>query len=112
LYYEEIDWAMRSRALFKLGYAAKSFVYHKSGASSAKALPSFTGNLFYRNHLRFTSRFFPESLSAVKRGLFVQLLRFAAKGRGSDALMLARILLHADAIAAEAIRTASETRSQ
>src|SRR5699024_1368336 len=34
LYYEEIDWAMRSGDQFQLGFAPKSIVYHKEGAST------------------------------------------------------------------------------
>jgi GT2 family glycosyltransferase len=103
LYYEEIDWAMRSRAKFKLGYAANSHVYHKSGNSSAKVLPTFAANYYYRNRLRFTSRFFPQFLGAAKRTLLMELLRTAAKGQWSRTLLLARILLDANAIAVQAI---------
>src|SRR5699024_9983431 len=34
LYYEEIDWAMRSKEEFNLGFAPQSVVYHKEGAST------------------------------------------------------------------------------
>ena len=33
LYFEELDWAMRAKKAFKLGYARESVVYHKEGAS-------------------------------------------------------------------------------
>lgn len=37
LYYEEMDWAMRARGLFQLGFAADAVVYHKEGASAGSA---------------------------------------------------------------------------
>jgi GT2 family glycosyltransferase len=85
LYYEEIDWAMRGREKFQLGYAADSHVFHKSGASSSKVLPAFSSNLYYRNRLRFVTRFFPERLGTVRRGLLVELLRHTARGRWTHA---------------------------
>jgi hypothetical protein len=111
LYYEEIDWAMRSRALFKLGYAPNSYVFHKSGNSSAKVLPTFAASYYYRNRLRFTSRFFPQFLGAAKRRLFVELLRTIIKGNWSRTALLARILYKADEIAAQAIRTLNGNKS-
>jgi GT2 family glycosyltransferase len=75
LYYEEYDWAMRARGRYSLGYAPDSRVFHKSGASSSKVMPLFTSRLFYRNRIRFMSRFYPEHLGTIKRGLMVELLR-------------------------------------
>lgn len=37
LYYEEIDWAVRGRAHFKLGYCPGAVVYHKEGASAGSS---------------------------------------------------------------------------
>jgi GT2 family glycosyltransferase len=34
IYFEEIDWATRSKGRFRLAYSPKSFVYHKDGGSS------------------------------------------------------------------------------
>jgi hypothetical protein len=110
LYYEEIDWAMRSRTLFRLGYAANSHVFHKSGNSSAKVLPAFAASYYYRNRLRFTSRFFPQFLGAAKRRLFVELLRTTIKGNWSRAVLLAKILYKAEEIAAQAIRSVNRPR--
>lgn len=80
LYYEEIDWAMRGKGKHKLGYAPDSIVFHKSGASSSKIMPMFTANLYYRNGIRFMSRFFPERLGALKRRLLLEVLRYGLKG--------------------------------
>ena len=92
LYYEEIDWAMRGSRTFKLGYAPASHVFHKSGASSSKILPLFTSNLYYRNRLRFVSRFFPQRFNAARRGLAIELLRHLCKGRWGHARVVARTL--------------------
>jgi GT2 family glycosyltransferase len=110
LYYEEIDWAMRSRAQFKLGYAANSHIYHKSGNSSAKVLPTYSANFYYRNRLRFTSRFFPDSIGAVKRSLVFALMRTALTGHWSHTYLLAKVLRHANTIAADARETSSGNR--
>jgi GT2 family glycosyltransferase len=92
LYYEEIDWALRGRHKFTLAYAPRSYVFHKSGASSWKVLPSFTTNLYYRNRIRFVSRFFPERLRAAKFGLAVDLLRHLLRGRWGYARIVAATL--------------------
>jgi GT2 family glycosyltransferase len=95
LYYEEIDWALRGRHKFALAYAPDSHVFHKSGASSSKVMPLFTANLYYRNRLRFVSRFFPESLGAAKFGLAVDLMRHSLRGRWGHARVVACALWNA-----------------
>ncbi len=99
LYYEEIDWAMRGRGRFIWAYAPDSHIFHKCGASSSKALP-FTTNLYYRNRVRFAARFFPERLGAVGRGLAVELLRHAVRGRWTQARVVASTLLDFPKLAA------------
>lgn len=37
LYYEEIDWVVRNRGFFKLGYCPDAVVYHKEGASAGSS---------------------------------------------------------------------------
>jgi GT2 family glycosyltransferase len=95
LYYEEIDWALRGQHKFTLAYAPDSHVFHKSGASSWKVMPLFTTNLYYRNRLRFVSRFFPERLRAAKLGLAVDLLRHTLRGRWGHARIVASTLWNA-----------------
>jgi GT2 family glycosyltransferase len=92
LYYEEIDWAMRGRRRFKLGYAPQSHIFHRSGASSSQVMPLFTARLYYRNRLKFVSRFFPERLAAARRALVVELLRHTLKGRWGHARVVAAAL--------------------
>jgi len=92
LYYEEIDWAMRARGKFKLAYAPASLVYHKSGASSAKILEEFSARLYYKNRVRFTSRFFPRNLFKVRYSLCTELGRHLVHGRWVQALIVGQIL--------------------
>jgi GT2 family glycosyltransferase len=101
LYYEEIDWAMRGRQQFTLGYAPDSHIFHKSGASSSKVLSQFSARLYYRNRVRFVSRFFPGRIGTVRRGMFIELLRHTLRGRWSHARIVANILLNSGKIAAE-----------
>lgn len=103
LYYEEFDWAMRCRDKFKLGYAAGSIVLHKSGASSSKSMPLFSANYYYRNHVRFVSRFYPQHLNTVKRALVKEFVRYALRGRWLRARLVASILFNADLISDQAL---------
>src|ERR1035441_3722260 len=102
LYYEEIDWAMRGKGKFALGYAPDSFVFHKSGASSSKVMPMFTANLYYRNSIRFMSRFFPERMGALRRRLLLEVLRYGLKGEWALSGLVFRIWRNAQRIQFEA----------
>lgn len=104
LYFEEIDWAMRARGKFKLGYAPLSHVYHKVGASSAKVATLFSLNLLYRNRIRFVGRFLPERLAATKWHLAVEMGRHLLKGRVTSARLIAKTLWDARQLAGEPAR--------
>jgi hypothetical protein len=93
LYYEEADWAMRGLESFRLGFAPKSVVFHKSGANSSKIMPLFTAGFYYRSRLRFVSRFLPDRLAAAKRQLFLEMLRHLARGRWASARLVGLTLL-------------------
>ncbi|MEO7862921.1 MAG: glycosyltransferase family 2 protein [Nitrospirales bacterium] len=56
LYYEELDWAFRSRSCYSLAYAPKSLVYHKGGGTinSSKVPNEEIDYLALRNRLYFT----------------------------------------------------------
>jgi len=101
LYFEEIDWAIRGRGRFSLGYAAASRVYHKAQASGRKAV-RFSTRFFYRNRIRFASRYYPEHLGATKRGMLSEMLRHLARGRWTHVSLIAETLRDAGQIAAEA----------
>jgi GT2 family glycosyltransferase len=105
LYYEEIDWAMRSRKTFRLGYARQSHVFHKAGASSFKVLPLTSARYFFQNQVRFVSRYFPECLGTVKLALLLQVLRYGLRGRWGLARVVVTILRESNRIAADAAAT-------
>ena len=99
LYYEEFDWALRGAGRFKLAYAPASQVFHKVGATSARALRDFSMQLRYRNLVRFASRFFPERLGLVRLDLLRTLLRYVAEGRWRGIRIVAGTLRDFDALA-------------
>lgn len=70
LYFEELDWAMRARGKFELGYARDSVIHHKEGASiggnpDRRKRSLISDQYFSRNRLLFTRRFFPWALPSV-----------------------------------------------
>jgi GT2 family glycosyltransferase len=101
LYYEEIDWAIRGRGKFDLAYAPQSHVFHKAQASGKKAL-RFSTRFFYRNRIRFSSRFYPQHLSKTKRGMVVEMMRHLARGRWTHVHLIIATLLDADRLSTEA----------
>jgi GT2 family glycosyltransferase len=106
LYFEEIDWATRSRGRFGLAYSAKSLVYHKDGASSGTSRRIMRRRRtffrdrwasplseFYtaRNRVLFTSKYHAFALptviaavvaSSIQRLLYGRLQSFTAVARG------------------------------
>ena len=100
LYFEEIDWALRGCRDFRLGFAPRSYVFHKWGVNSHKAMPAFSARYFYRNRLRFAARFLPDRIAAVKRALFEQLLRHVARGRWGEARIVISTLFNSRTIIA------------
>lgn len=106
LFCEEIDWAVRGRPRFTLAYAPDSLVYHKSGGSTKSAV-AFTTRFYYRSRIRFTQRFFPERVGAVRRMLAVELLRHLLRGRWMHAWIVARTLLESRQLVAQMQRSPS-----
>ena len=100
LYGEEIDWALRARGRYRLGYAPASHIFHKSGATSSKVPLLFTARYYYRNQIRIIGRFFPERMGAAKRGLALDLLRHSLNGRWGHMRVVASTLWHAGKLAA------------
>ncbi len=76
LYYEELDWAMRGREKFKLGFAGNSIVYHKEGASikatnrQLNAKSRLSDYYQIKNRLKFTFKFYPHLLPFVYLTMF------------------------------------------
>jgi GT2 family glycosyltransferase len=70
LYFEELDWAMRAKGKFSLGYASRSIIYHKEGAQLGSNPDRTKRSLISeqylsRNRVLFTRRFAPWALPTV-----------------------------------------------
>lgn len=98
LYYEELDWAMRSRGLFSLGFARHSVVYHKIGASIGtrtdprkKSLTCDYYNI--RNRIRYTRQYLPLALLTVYPILCLAALNRLLFGQWRRGLMVLRLML-------------------
>lgn len=70
LYFEELDWAMRAKGKFELGYARESVIYHKEGATIGSNYHRMKRSLLSdhyltRNRVLFTKRFLPWALPSV-----------------------------------------------
>jgi hypothetical protein len=86
---------MRGLDHFRLGFAPRSHVFHKSGANSSKIMPLFTAGFYYRSRLRFVSRFLPDRMAAAKRTMFMEMLRHLARGRWGLARVVGSTLMAA-----------------
>lgn len=99
LYYEEIDWAVRSGKQFKLGYSPESIVYHKEG-SSTKADRQKPNNRsisadYYqlRNRLKFTLKYYPARFPTVYLTVWAALIRRLLRGKWDRLPMILTILV-------------------
>ena len=97
LYFEELDWALRSKSHFKLGYAAESIVFHKEGA---KIGSSHSGNesplafyLLNRNRLWIVRRYWTNKVWRLRKRMFREMLVFAKRGQFYKVRLLAYILM-------------------
>ncbi len=77
LYYEEIDWALRSKHRYRMRYAQDSFVFHKSGASAgssnwSSSRSALSDYYLVKSRLTFTRRFYPHYILSVKGYLLVE----------------------------------------
>jgi GT2 family glycosyltransferase len=100
LYFEELDWALRGRGRFCLGYAPKSVVYHKEGASIGTGTyavqKSWTADYhFMRNRILITRKFLPHCLPTVYAALVVAMLRRARHRQWDRVRMIARLCVSA-----------------
>jgi len=86
LYYEEIDWAVRAkRKGFALGYAPKSIVFHKEGATIGSSYEKqgrspLSSYYLVASKIRFTMKFYPWFLPTVVAFSFFQAVRAFASG--------------------------------
>ena len=80
LYFEELDWAIRAKGRYQLGYASHSLVYHKEGASigggnrNRKEKSELADYFEIRNRILITRTFFPYAIPLVSLGLVVTLV--------------------------------------
>lgn len=86
LYYEEIDWIMRSRSKgWELGYCWEAEIYHKegatTGASSVKESQKSSISDYYmaRARILFARKFFPNRLVSVYLGFGITILKRIAR---------------------------------
>lgn len=90
LYFEELDWAMRSQGKYTLTYAPKSIVYHKEGATIGRS--KISDYFFTRNRIVFTQKYFPYCLTTVYLGLLFTLIKRIYKFQFTKALMVVKII--------------------
>lgn len=94
LYSEELDWAHRGVLKGqRLGYAPKSIVYHKHGATigtnpSGGSLLSLY--YLYRSKVLFTRAHYPQCLPSVMFVIFWDMIKFVLKRAPKKAIALAR----------------------
>ncbi len=97
LYFEELDWAIRARGNFKLGYAAASWVFHKEGS---KIGSSHQGNesplsfyLLNRNRLLIVRRYWTDCIWQLRKRMIREMLIFARRKQFYKVRLLAYVLM-------------------
>lgn len=98
LYFEEVDWAIRAKGLFKLGYAPQSVVYHKVGGSIGTSSNPARKSLvcdFYniRNRILFARRHYPATLPTIYLVLMVEILIRILCGKWDRACMILGLMI-------------------
>lgn len=97
LYFEEIDWALRGRGVFRLGYEPDAIVFHKEGgtigsSSDTRKTSRLSDFYLFRNRLRFTRRFFPEAMPTVWFVMLLQAFRRGFRGQFDRMWLIFKIL--------------------
>jgi GT2 family glycosyltransferase len=98
LYYEEIDWFMRAKGRFRLGFARDSIVYHKEGGSAGSSTNWRTRSEIsdlcaVRSRLVFTRRFHKAWYPLVFATIVGAFLKRIARRQPRRALEVLRILI-------------------
>jgi GT2 family glycosyltransferase len=93
LFFEELDWAMRARGRWSLGYAPGSLVFHKEGvsnggSSSGRGKSRLADHYFMKNRIVFTRKYYPRRLPAVYLALGVAAARRALRREWGRARMI------------------------
>jgi GT2 family glycosyltransferase len=97
LYYEEIDWTLRSKNKFTLTYAPDAYVYHKEGSSIGSKSMNRTSSLlsdFYmaRNKFKVAAKFNPWTLPTVFMATGLQVLNRIRQGHPEKAWLLLKVM--------------------
>ena len=94
LYFEELDWALRSKDIYSQTYAEKSVVYHKAGGSTRQGEALGVKADYYgaRNRLVFTRKYYPYLLPLIYAGLMVACINRLRRGQPARALMMLRLI--------------------
>ena len=96
LYFEENDWAIRSRGRFGLAYCPESIVYHKEGASigssevKGKRRSELSERFGSRNRVLFTKTYYPVALVTVILAMLMSALHRLATGQIGNFIMIFR----------------------
>jgi GT2 family glycosyltransferase len=98
LFFEEVDWSVRSRRKYQIAYAPDSIVYHKVGASIGTSSNPLKKSIlcdYYnlRNRLIFTHRYAPWALPGVYGTMFLAILLRLLLGQWQNAYLALRIVL-------------------
>ncbi|HEY2817055.1 MAG TPA: glycosyltransferase family 2 protein [Casimicrobiaceae bacterium] len=98
LYFEELDWVMRSQGRFRLGFAPQSVVYHKEGASAGsdanwRTRSAISDLCAVRSRLLITRRFFLPYYPVVFATIVAAFFRRLLRGQPERARQVLRILL-------------------
>ncbi|MHB1287638.1 MAG: glycosyltransferase family 2 protein [Leptospirales bacterium] len=94
LYFEEQDWAERSRRYFLLGYASSAIVYHKEGRTTGsdsiegRRKTPITDYYLSRNRLLFTRKYYPYRIVTAFMGNVLMGLKRLAHGHWPNALVI------------------------
>lgn len=91
LYYEEIDWALRSESHFRNALASRARVFHKAGSATGEGGDSeFSLYTQYRSRFKLYRKFMPELMPACYVRSLVDLLKALLRRRRSAIKALLR----------------------
>jgi GT2 family glycosyltransferase len=99
LYYEEMDWALRGKPHFRLGYAPESVIYHKheasvnAGAEAGQKRSRLADYYQIKNRLKFTRTYFPICLPSVYLTVVYAVLSRLLKGQWGRAGMILKLMV-------------------
>ncbi|MFC1811500.1 glycosyltransferase family 2 protein [Thermodesulfobacteriota bacterium] len=101
LYFEELDWVIRSRDRFSLSYAPGSLVYHKVGASTGESeirtnKSELSDYYWTKNRLLLTRNHFPYALPTVYLSLLVAILNRIIRKQWDRVIMIMKIMFGLD----------------